>query len=56
LPQARLLLAGARLYQIVILGVKNARADAGARLFLSWFRPIALNPSNRPVICARMPA
>jgi len=43
---ARLLVSGARLYQVAVLGKKNAVAAADIDLFLSSFQPLGRNPAN----------
>jgi hypothetical protein len=46
LLRARLLVSGARLYQLAVLGERNAVAAADIELFLSSFRPAARAPAN----------
>jgi hypothetical protein len=41
---ARLLVSGARLYQVAVLGKKNAVAAADLDLFLTSFQPLGRNP------------
>ena len=42
--RARLLVSGKRLYQLAVLGERNAVAAADIDLFLSSFQPLARNP------------
>ena len=42
--RARLLVSGKRLYQVAVLGERNAVAAADIDLFLSSFRPLGRNP------------
>lgn len=44
--RARLLVSGARLYQLAILGERNAVAAEDIELFLSSFRPLARRPAE----------
>jgi hypothetical protein len=44
--RARLFVSGSRLYQIAVLGGKNAISTADLELFLSSFRPLAPTFSN----------
>ena len=44
--QARLFVSGSRLYQVVVLGGRNAISAADLELFLSSFRPLAPAFSN----------
>ena len=43
---ARLLVSGARLYQVAVLGRKDAVAPADIDLFLSSFQPLGRRPAN----------
>jgi hypothetical protein len=42
--KARLLVSGKRLYQLAVLGERDAVAAADVELFLSSFRPLGGNP------------
>lgn len=56
--QARLLLSGSRLFQLVVLGPKNDLRNAAADvdLFLSSLRPLGTTRARRQVISARKTA
>jgi hypothetical protein len=44
--RARLLASGARLYQVAVLGERNAVAAADVELFLSSFQPLTRKSAN----------